>query len=335
LPSFVIFVICKRQQIMDVECNDIASLNSAFESGAELPATVWDRWLWKCDLAEPVSVDCMLNRMHLLGLLISRYRASRESSLADICLSLPGIVNHQSNVAKLTPRQLKDVVDCLQMHWPQYVTTVPTEVLIETVDACMVHFGGMNLRPCVYEDVNMRDPLCEHRMSQPTIRRFVSIFCVLYRHLHMDHFAVAPSKFAEYEPIQDCHLQASQETFYRLVMHSDLPPAARLLYRQDFAGFYHCVSQVVYFHYPSYERPDQLSLLELREGGPPVFTLAPVCEMYPEINVCFEDDPLKENSWNWFLMGRRVFLVRPNGSVLGSSNLLVLLGAFVAETAER
>ena len=311
---------------------NIASLNRALESGSELPSTVWDEWLWRCDLAEPASADCMLNRMHLLGLIISRYRALREPELANVCLNIPGVVNFQTNIAKLTPRQLKDVVDCIQMHWSQYVESIPAETLLETVDACMVRFGGMNLGPYLYEDVNMRDPDCEHRMSQPTIRRFISIFCVLYRHLHMDHFATEPTAFANYEPIQDCHIQASEETFHRLTMHADLPPAARLLYNQDFAGFYHCVSQVIYFHFPSYERPNQLPLDALREGSSPVFTLAPVSEMYPEINVCFEDDTLKTNEWNWFLMGKRVFLVKPDGSVLGSSNLLALLGAFVAES---
>jgi hypothetical protein len=318
---------------MDIECNDLSSLNSAFESGGDLPSTAWDQWLWKCDLAEPVSVHCILNKMHLLGLLISRFRALKEPSLADVCLGITGIVHHQTNVATLTPRQLQDVVDCLQMHWAQYIDSIPAETLLETLDACMVRFGRMNLGPCLYEDVNMRDAACEHRMNQPTIRRFISIFCVLYRHLHMDHFAVEPTVTADSEQIQECHMQASQETFFKLAMHSDLPPAARLLYRQDFAGFYHCISQVVYFHFPSYERADQIPLSTLREGGPPVFTLAPVCEMYPEINVCFEDDNLRDNAWNWVLMGKRVFLVRPNGTVLWSPNLLVLLGAFVAETA--
>ena len=322
-----------RAPPMDIECTDLASLNGMFETCGELPSTIWDKWLWKCDLAEPVSVDCILNKMHLLGLLISRFRAQREPNLADMCLSIPGIVNFQTNANTLTPRQLQDVVDCMQMHWSQYTATVPAETLLETVDACMVCFGRMNLRQCFYEDVNMRDSVCETRMNLPTIRRFVSIFCVLYRHLHMDHFATEPTTIAVAEQIQECHMQASQETFFKLAMHADLPPAARLLYRQDFAGFYHCVSQVVYFHFPSYERSDQISLLKLRESGPPVFTLAPGCEMYPEINMCFEDDSPIENEWNWILMGKRVFLIRPNGTILGSPNLLVLLGAFVAETA--
>ncbi len=322
--------------IMDekgIENGDMAMLNSLLESGGDLPNAVWDAWLWRCDLAEPGSVDCMLNRMHLLGLAIARYRAMREPELANVCLGLQGVVHFQTNVSKLTPRQLRDVVDCLQMHWSRYMDDTPAEILLETVDACMVRFGSMNLGPCLLEDVSMRDSACEHRMSLSTLRRFVSIFCVLYRHLHMDHFATEPTAFADYEPIQDFHVQASQEAFYRFAMHSDLPPAARLLYRQDFSGFYHCVSQVVYFHFPSYERPNQLSLQELREGGSQVFALAPVSEMYPEIQVCFEDDTPQAGAWSWFLMGKRVYLARPDGSVLRSPNLLALLGAFVAETA--
>ena len=278
----------------------------------------------------PVSVHCILKRMHLLGLLIARYRALKEPALQDVCLNIPGIVNHQTNVSTLTPRQLKDVVDCVQMHWALYIESVPLETLLETVDACMARFGAMNSGPCLYKDVNMRDSACEHRMNLPTIRRFVSIFCVLYRYLHMEHFASEPTSIGEFELIQECHMQASQETFYKLAMHSDLPPAARLLYRQDFAGFYHCISQVVYFHYPSYERAEQVSLAEIRASGPPVLSLAPVCEMYPEIGVCFEDDAPTPDAWNWFLMGKRVFLVRPDGTVLRSPNLLVLLGAYIS-----
>ena len=326
---------------MDEENNppplSIAALNAAFEAGGDLPPTVWDEWLWGCDLAEPVSVDCILNRMHLLGLLIARYRAVKEPGLQDVCLRIPGIVHHQTNMATLTPRQLKDVVDCLQVHWSRYIEEgVHMETLLETVDACMARFGRFNNSPCSIEDVNMRDAAYEHRMNLPTIRRFVSIFCVLYRHLHLDHFAVEPeSTTAEPERIRDYHLQASQETFFKLSMHSDLPPAARLLYRQDFAGFYHCISQVLYFHFPSYERAEQLSLDALmhHQDSSPVFALAPVCEMYPEINLCFEDDTPQPNTWNWFLMGKRLYLVRPDGTVLGSPNVLALLGAFVAQSA--
>jgi hypothetical protein len=37
----------------------------------------------------------------------------------------------------------------------------------------------------VYDDVSMRDAVCSDRMSVLCIRRFVTILCILYRHLDL------------------------------------------------------------------------------------------------------------------------------------------------------
>ena len=323
--------------------SDISTLNSLFESEtSDPPANIWHEWLWQCDLAEPVSVDCLLNRMHLLGLLISRLRALREPHLMEVCVSIPRIVHQHAQVAKLTPRQLKDVVEDLQMHWLEYQDTSPSslpvdaDALAELVDALMTRFGSFCLRPYAYDDINMRDAVADDRMSVLTIRRLVTIFCVLYRHLYMMMNACCVGDEGldgvDIPLLQDYHVQASQEAFYKYAMHADIPPAAHLLYQQDFAGFYHCVSQVVYFHYPSYERRVQISLECIRAGSEPVHTLAPMLELYPEIHLCFEDGNWKRNSWNWVLMGRRVYLVDPSlEHVWYSSSLIPLLGVFLKE----
>ena len=124
------------------------------------------------------------------------------------------------------------------------------------------------------------------------------------------------------ETIQEFHVQASMESFYRHSMHMDLPPAARLLYQQDFAGFYNCISQVVYFHYPSYERKSQISLEMIRSGKEaPLHSLGPLMEMYPDIHLCYEDELLEPNAWNWVIMGSRVYLVNPQMEIFYSRNL--------------
>jgi hypothetical protein len=293
--------------------------------------------------------------MHLLGLLIARVRALREPHLMDVCVSLPRMVHQHAQVAKLTPRQLKDVVEDLQMHWLEYQeeedgaggglssdrAMITADALIELVDALMARFGAFCLQPFAYEDVNMRDAAAADRMSVLTVRRLVTIFCVLYRHLHM--IMVAQSVDGSEEEggveiplLEDYHVQASQEAFYKHTMHADIPPAAHLLYQQDFAGFYHCVSQVVYFHYPSYERRVQLPLERVRSGMDPVHTLAPVLELYPEIHLCFEDGRWKRDSWNWVLMGRRVYLVDPSlENVWYAPSLMSLLGVFLGRMEHK
>lgn len=38
-----------------------------------LPDSIWDEWLWGTDALQECHMDVMMNRMHLLGLLIARY----------------------------------------------------------------------------------------------------------------------------------------------------------------------------------------------------------------------------------------------------------------------
>ena len=318
----------------------LPEMNQLVESNGVLPPAVWDQWLWGCDLAEPVVGDAVLNKMHLLGLLLARYRALKEPRLMDVCICLPGLVHRNVSVATLTPRQLKDAVENIQVHWDRYIGTEDDDLLISTVDAFMIRFGAFNVRPFVYDDVNMRDPNCETRMSLHTIRRFVTIFCLLYRHLHMHTMAVTATT------VHKCllhafHVQASEDAFHKHQMHAHLPPAARLLYRQDFSGFYHCVSQVVYYHFPSYDRPAQLQLDKICDGSEAVFSLAPVCELYPEIRVCYEDDDIfahvnengqsqqQQEQWTWVLMGKRIYLLSPHREIFFSSNLMAMVSEFL------
>jgi len=314
----------------------VHDLNRLLESGQDLPENTWDRWLWRTDAAEPATVDCLLNEMHLLGLLIARYRALREPKLADHVLNIPLITHLRSRVYALTPRQLRDVVQDLQMHWREYLEDATlTDELADTVDACMVRFGDINLKPTPCDDVTMAEPNGPPvRLSQQCIRWFVSVFFVLYRHLHAFHNCQRPGAAdgALVPQIEEFHLQAGQETFNRYTMYMDLPPAARLIYRQDFAGYYNCISQVVYFHFPSYDRRVQQPLARVRADNHPIHTLAPLLEMYPDIHLRYEDEQLSDNAWQWVIMGARVYLVSPRKEFFYSDDLrgsiasLLLLG---------
>jgi len=295
----------------------LSLLNAEFEKNpfeCQLDPSLWDEWLWSCDLHESVTVDCLLNRAHLIGLLIARYKALRNAPI-DICVSIPHMVYTGTRVLSMTPRQLQDTVQDLQMHWHRYTSECDTDVLIEMVDACMARFGHFCLYPGIYDDVGMRDATQSDRMSVLCMRRFLSIFCVMYRHLDLLQRATEPQEVAAergVEKIMDYHVQASMEEFHKHMMHSELPPAARLIYRQDFTGFYHCVSQVVYFHYPSYERKPQLTDLN-RMHSHPLYALAPLREMYPEFALYYEDEtPAQCGTWYWMLMGKRIYLMNAN-----------------------
>ena len=309
----------------------LSELNSRFEAGqACLDPAVWREWLWGCDLAEAMSVDCLLNRAHLLGLLIARVRAQCEPESMDVLITLPHMVHQNTQISSMTPRQLKDAIEDLQAHWFRYAEDDLDAVTVH-VDACMARFGSLLLLPHGYDDVGMRDSADASRMSVMCMRRLITVLCVLYRHLDLLHRWAEPPSEANgaLEEIQEFHVQSSSDLFHTLMMHSDLPPGARCLYRQDFTGFYHCVSQVVYFHFPSYQRRPQLDLAAVRTGESAIHTLAPISEMYPEINVCYEDEAPKKGVWNWIIMGKRVYLMDPTQeAVFYSPNLLHSMRAF-------
>ena len=163
------------------------------------------------------------------------------------------------------------------------------------------------------------------------VRRLIAILCVMYRHLDLMHRCVDPpcEGFCP-QQIEAFNIESTKDEFDRLTMHAFLPPAARLVYRQNLPDHYHGISQVVYLHRPEYERSPQLDLDSVRSGEHPISTLAPISEMYPEINLCYEDDTLKPGAWNWVVMGQRVYLIDPaRANVYYSPNLLRTMAAYV------
>ena len=49
-------------------------LMEALENQRELPQAIWHEWLWGTDPEEQYHVDVLLNRNHLLALLVCRYK---------------------------------------------------------------------------------------------------------------------------------------------------------------------------------------------------------------------------------------------------------------------
>ncbi len=230
--------------------------NRDFERGeANLPKEAWDQWIWNTRLHDPITADVMLNEMHLLGLLIARYRAKFFPSTMDIRLNSfwPTFVHGGLTIRSLTLRQLKDSFEDLQFHWDTY--SEDWDAVAMALDALMARFGAFNLEvndTALMDDISCLDPDKPGCLSLSFIRRMTASFCVLYRHIHLASVANVIEDARVEENVENCHVQAGLDAFYRHYMHSDLPPCAKIVYRQDFAGMYSCVTQVIYYHYPSY-----------------------------------------------------------------------------------
>jgi hypothetical protein len=312
----------------------LSKLNQDLEAGrATLGEESWNEWLWGSD---PHAALCPnFNQCHLLGLLIARYRATfqPESMAVRLHDSLPMIVHGSKVISDLTLRQLRDVLEDLQMHWDLHM--LDWDKALAVLDGLLARFGALNLVPQAHDDLASIEPETPLRMGNAAIRRFTVTFCVLYRHAHLEMTCVEHDTPCEPElSVQTYHVQAGLDIFYEHSMFADLPPAARLIYKQDFSGMYHCVTQVVYFHFPDYARKRQQSLDEIRAGGSPVNCLSVALELHPDIPVVMEDE-MWHSGWNWMLVsGGKVYLIAPDRSVHRAQSLWTLM-ALTCESSSR
>jgi len=284
----------------------ISEWNRMLENGVvDIPVDLWEEWLWKCNPLAPLTPD--FNRCHLLGLLIAR----RQARLGSEDVRLGGTFVHGTVlVGVFTLRQLRDACEDLQMHWDRH--SLDYDAVLTALDALLSRFGTFLWAEHDHDDPASVDAEAPRRIGKAALRRFTVTFLVLYRHLQLAERATYVNDALSNSEVQPYHVQAALEAFNEHAMHVDLPPAARVVYRQDFSGMYHCVTQVVYFHFPSYARRHQLSLEEIRVGESPWHCLSVALELYPEIPVTYEDEAIRDAGWQWMLLAHgKVYLVGP------------------------
>lgn len=284
---------------------------------------LWQQWLWGTDLHAPLCPH--FNRSHLLGLLIARHRAKHDPYSVRLGESLPGIVHDSKLSCDLTLRQLRDAVEDLQMHWVAHCAK--GDGVVDVLDALWARFGELNLAPQLgLDDHASLDPVDPSRMSNAAIRRFTVIFCVLYRHLDLEARAEPTKNTCHGIEIEKYHVQAGLDAFYEHAMYADIPPAARITYKQDFSGMYHSITQVVFFHFPDYARKRQVSMEEIKLGKSQLHCLSVALELRPDIPVKMEDEQW-EKGYNWVLLsGGKIYLVTPDREIKCADDIWCLMG---------
>lgn len=167
------------------------------------------------------------------------------------------------------------------------------------------------------------------KMNRICIRRLVNTFFVLYRHMHCWKARVEVQQLQDVDcGIKLHHILAASDDFSKLSMHWDLMPAAKINYVHDFRGLFNCISQVIYFHNPQYERriQERKRIEDVSRGAPGVEMvqlLAPIMQLHPDILVEHEDSSLfadeqqkkeeggRDKKWAWLVMGRTIYLCSP------------------------
>lgn len=337
---------------------ELGPLNLQLAAFGELPTEAWHEWLWGTDPEEPYHADVLMNRNHLLGILVCRYKflkgRSPEEGGCAYFVAQNRLSIMDKPVDRMSWRELKDTVANILIEWPAFLDRLRINIrakqnlrhVLHLVNLCAMRFGELaysELGQDVLDDTSETQPAegqdsasdMKLVLTASAMRRMVGSLLIMYRHLHLLSMCrkVTPGPDSLVDRITKYHYEASNDAFNLLCMHISLPVAARLNYRHDFPGMYNHVSQVVYFHNSQYTRIPRLPLAEIKRA-PAVHVLPAVQELYPEIQLKFEEDAFDPTQagqgWFWLLLAGRVYLVTPEPAVLYSDSVLDLLQVYVS-----
>lgn len=120
--------------------------------------------------------------------------------------------------------------------------------------------------------------------------------------------------------VQSHHREASLDDFYELSMLCDLSPGFVVQYKFRFAHLFHSTSQVVYFHYPQYQRKIQAPLAALQVRNCSHTHLLPLLrQVEPGIPLFFEHTGAgiqhihAQHEWSWACFSGFFVLVHRSG----------------------
>lgn len=121
---------------------------------------------------------------------------------------------------------------------------------------------------------------------------------------------------AETADLQQYHLEASREVFYELATIADCGVGLIVQYKHKFKELFHSPTQVVYYHYPAYQRRLQRTLDDLlKEECPAVNVLALALQIEPDIPIVHEHTGMglaskhAQHAYSWVLIQDIVLLV--------------------------
>ena len=124
------------------------------------------------------------------------------------------------------------------------------------------------------------------------------------------------------------HREASLDAFYELSMVSDLAPGAIMQYKHKFRVLFHSISQVIYFHYPAYDRQIQRAMPELSCYGCSAVNLLPLLQQVdPSTPIRYEHTgayhtpTLAQSPWQWVVVAGFVLLVQGSGETWCATDL--------------
>ena len=328
-------------------------------------------WTREFDMGAPVDKDCVMNSGHVYGQALTVYAYQNlKTELGTFCIEstldsfAPSICIQDTSLSKMTWGETQDVVMSLQIEFMKLFVFDSEEgygcyVDIYTIlSMLMAHIGfleshkwkepsaGGNVAPdsvsgsigVLHGVVDVDEDGWEHVREE----NMVFVLDALHSMINATNLLISakavptpdnmPQRDDNANFIFNHHLEASLDDFYDLSMIADCPVGSILQYKHKFRYLFHSVSQVIFFHYPSYERQKQIPLLKLQEVQAPHINLLPLlAQVKTDIPILTEHTGLgnrlrhAETEWSWAIIGTFTLLVNRDLQTFYAQDLKRLL----------
>ena len=334
-----------------------------------------DAWLTECDRSAPVDEESKYNEMHVVGLglcaLLHRCELTGYQSFSLAAALGPHaarVVLHAEPVGEMSWLQLSETLTALQLEfkasfaWNKdggWDTCIDYASLMLVVLKRVGFWLGRQWRRVETDAAGSEDPEAlqglvdldreNWRCVRPAC--VVQVLDGVHALLSLARLLLTAEVVALHTPAADeardevrlynHHREASIDDFYEMSMVADCMVGFVTQYKHKFQFLFHSISQVVYYHYPAYERQRQQPMAFLEGYGIPGTNLLPLLlQLNPDMPVFYEHTGAGQRAayaahpFSWVFMSGYILLVNREGGVFCAQDLRSLLLLSVREAAE-
>ena len=310
-------------------------------------------WLTEFDRAEPTHDKINLNKMHVVGgVLCTKLHgltldeSNHEEFIKSVGLNYTKILLEETPIKEMDWQQLHDMVTAVHMEFQDLIVYEKNEGFGCKIDMrqlmiAVMHRVGYWLSrewkdesdeteteqeiDLQHTDINELRGVVERSADGWCHIRSDSIVSILdlihalmsATRLFMQATIIPGGADDIKTELYNHHREASIDDFHEMGMISDIPFGAITQYKHRFKFLFHSPSQVIFFHYPSYQRKKQLKLEQVTQFGTPTLQLVPLLmQLNTKIKAIFEHTGLgcsqaHADGWKWAVIAGHVLLIDP------------------------
>jgi len=346
---------------------DVAALLDSTEAPNEAClGQVLDAWLTGCDRSAPVDEESKYNEMHVVGLgLCELLHRSNPENYGSFCLATAlgrhasRVLLHAQKMSEMSWLQLSETLTALQLEFKETMTWSAENGYLTQVDypslmlVLLKRVGFWLARQWrrVDDDVaGAEDPEALQglvdldkegwRCVRPAcvvqvldgVHALLSLARLLLTAQVVTLHSPNSEEVSEEVRLYNHHREASIDEFYEMSMVADCMVGSVTQYKHKFQFLFHSISQVVYYHFPTYERQRQQPMAFLEGYGISGTNLLPLLlQLNPDMPIFYEHTGAGErekfaaHKFSWAFMSGYILLLDRQGAVFCAEDLRSLL----------